>query len=445
VRWLPFCLPPRGITAMRKISFRFKKRYSMSDSQPVHALKRVGRHPAFAIPMLTFGSLILLTIAVMTLFSGGRPQLTRTDTHIVIITHDKTEQTVPTRADTVGEVLKKSKIALHEGDVVEPAQDTQIATDNFHINVYRAVPVTIVDGNTKTFAYSAATTPRSIVKQAGIDVFPEDDLSLLPTQNFLVEGSIGQRVVIDRSVPVNVNLFGTPVVMRTHAKTVGDLLTERGLLLQSGDVVQPGVKEPVASNMQVFVLHKGQKVITEESTIDMPSQIIEDSSLSFGTTALRQQGSPGKKLTTYLVDTGPDGKETRKEIQQIITVQPVTQIIARGKAVQIPSDKQAVMAAAGIASSDFPYVDYIVSHESGWCPTKLQGHPGVCPPYAPADIPAGLGYGLVQATPGSKMASAGGDWQTNAVTQLRWATGYAVGRYGSWGAAYNHWTAYHNW
>jgi hypothetical protein len=233
--------------------------------------------------------------------------------------------------------------------------------------------------------------------------------------------------------------------MRTHAKTVGELLTDRGLLLQPDDVVQPSIKAPITNNMQIFVLHKGQKVISEESTIDMPIQIVEDGSLSFGTTAIRQQGSPGKKLTTYLVETAPDGKETRKEIQQIATVQAVTQIIARGKAVQIPSDKQAVMAAAGITSSDMPYVDYIISHESGWCPTKLQGHPGVCPPYAPAEIPGGLGYGLGQATPGSKMAPFGGDWQTSAVTQLRWATSYAVGRYGSWGAAYNYWTVHHNW
>jgi uncharacterized protein YabE (DUF348 family) len=434
---------------MRKPSFRFKKRFAVSDREPspqsMHVLKRVSKHPAVAIPMLTFGFLFLLTVAILTIFSGGKPELKRTDTHIVIISHDKTEQTVPTRADTVGEVLERFKIKVHEGDVVEPSLDTEIVTDNFHINVYRAVPVTIVDGGNKSFTYSAATTPRSIVRQAGIDVFPEDELSLLPTDNFLVEGSIGQRVVIDRAVPVNVNLFGTPVVMRTHAKTVGDLLTDRGLLLQREDVVQPTANSPVTPNMQVFVLHKGQKVVSEESVIEMPTQIVEDSSLSFGTTAVRQQGSPGKKLTTYLIEVGKDGKETRKEIQQVVTVQPVTQISARGKAVQIPSDKQAVMAAAGIASSDFAYVDYVISRESGWCPTKLQGQIGYCPPYAPESIPSGLGYGLGQATPGTKMSGFGADWKTSAVTQLRWANSYAVGRYGSWSATYNYWQANHHW
>jgi uncharacterized protein YabE (DUF348 family) len=432
---------------MRKTFQRLKQRFSAAQSQHVHTIRRVSRHPAFTIPLITIGSLGLLCVAIFALLSGGTPKLTRTDSHIVIISHDDTQQVVPTRAETVGDVLTKFKIAVHVGDVVEPSQDTQIVTDNFRINVYRAVPVTIVDNNgaTKQFAYSAATTPRSIVKQAGINVYPEDDLKLLPTTNFLIEGSIGQRVVIDRATPVNVNLYGTPVVMRTHAKTVGDLLTERGLLVQTGDVVQPTVTTPVASNMQVFVLHKGQKVVSEESTIDMPTQIVEDNSLTFGTTAIRQVGSPGKKLTTYLVETAANGAQTRKEIQQVITVQPVTQISARGKAVQIPSDKQAVMAAAGIASSDYPYVDYIASHEGGWCPTKIQGTHN-CPPYInPSDIPSGGGYGIFQATPGSKMSSAGGDWATNPVTQIRWATGYANSRYGGWAAAYNHWTTSHNW
>ncbi|MCT9931651.1 lytic transglycosylase domain-containing protein [Planotetraspora sp. A-T 1434] len=46
-------------------------------------------------------------------------------------------------------------------------------------------------------------------------------------------------------------------------------------------------------------------------------------------------------------------------------------------------------------------------------------------------------YGIPQALPGSKMASAGSDWQTNAATQIKWGLGYIAGRYktpcGAWG------------
>jgi hypothetical protein len=48
-------------------------------------------------------------------------------------------------------------------------------------------------------------------------------------------------------------------------------------------------------------------------------------------------------------------------------------------------------------------------------------------------------YGLFQAYPGGKMRSAGEDWRTNVVTQLRWGFGYIEGRYGSPCGAWKFW------
>lgn len=89
------------------------------------------------------------------------------------------------------------------------------------------------------------------------------------------------------------------------------------------------------------------------------------------------------------------------------------------------------MRAAGISDSDFGYVDYIISHESGWN-------------YHAVNLSSGA-YGLPQSLPAGKLASAGADWRDNPVTQLRWAHNYAVGRYGSWEAAYHFWTVNHWW
>lgn len=89
------------------------------------------------------------------------------------------------------------------------------------------------------------------------------------------------------------------------------------------------------------------------------------------------------------------------------------------------------MRAAGIADSDFGYVDYIISHESGWNYHAVNRSSGA--------------YGLPQSLPAGKLASAGADWRDNPVTQLRWAHNYAVGRYGSWEAAYHFWTVNHWW
>lgn len=46
--------------------------------------------------------------------------------------------------------------------------------------------------------------------------------------------------------------------------------------------------------------------------------------------------------------------------------------------------------------------------------------------------------GIPQALPGSKMASAGADWETNPVTQINWGMGYIAGRYGTPCGAWAH-------
>jgi hypothetical protein len=51
-------------------------------------------------------------------------------------------------------------------------------------------------------------------------------------------------------------------------------------------------------------------------------------------------------------------------------------------------------------------------------------------------------YGIPQALPGSKMASAGADWQTNPATQIRWGLSYIGADYGSPCGAWNHSQAY---
>lgn len=52
--------------------------------------------------------------------------------------------------------------------------------------------------------------------------------------------------------------------------------------------------------------------------------------------------------------------------------------------------------------------------------------------------------GIPQATPGSKMRSAGADWRTNAVTQIRWGLGYIKHVYGTPCGAWSHSQA-HGW
>ena len=78
---------------------------------------------------------------------------------------------------------------------------------------------------------------------------------------------------------------------------------------------------------------------------------------------------------------------------------------------------RALLAEFGFSSDQFSCLDALYMSESGWSVT--------------ADNPSSSAYGIPQALPGSKMASAGPDWATNPVTQIRWGLGYIADRYGS--------------
>jgi len=56
-----------------------------------------------------------------------------------------------------------------------------------------------------------------------------------------------------------------------------------------------------------------------------------------------------------------------------------------------------------------------------------------------ATNPESGAYGIPQAWPANKMATAGADWRTNPRTQIRWGMGYIKGRYGTPCAAWSAW------
>ncbi|MEU2025962.1 transglycosylase SLT domain-containing protein [Streptomyces sp. NPDC016469] len=88
------------------------------------------------------------------------------------------------------------------------------------------------------------------------------------------------------------------------------------------------------------------------------------------------------------------------------------------------------MARQMMPADQFQCFSNIVNHESSW--------------NYRASNPSSGAYGLVQALPGSKMASAGADWMTNPATQIKWGLSYMnSSRYGSPCAAWSFWQANH--
>jgi hypothetical protein len=87
------------------------------------------------------------------------------------------------------------------------------------------------------------------------------------------------------------------------------------------------------------------------------------------------------------------------------------------------------MAQQMVPAGQFQCFSNIVDHESSWNYQAVNASSGA--------------YGLFQALPGSKMATAGADWRTNPATQIKWGLNYMNSRYGSPCEAWSFWQANH--
>lgn len=83
-----------------------------------------------------------------------------------------------------------------------------------------------------------------------------------------------------------------------------------------------------------------------------------------------------------------------------------------------------VLPSYGWGSEQFRCLDLLWTRESSWRADAYNASSGA--------------YGIPQSLPGSKMASAGADWRTNAATQINWGLSYISGRYGTPCAAWAH-------
>ncbi len=389
------------------------------------------RHP-FLLPVTTFfvvvffGLVMFVTVGATT---GGAK-----DTRIVNIYVDGENQTHTTRAKTVGEFLERLGVPTIPEDIVEPGRNAVIIEDNTQINVYRARPVELIDGDRRITVLSAQQSPRLVAEDAGVVLLLEDDIEINTEDSSLLESSASEKLVIDRSVEVQLTVYGLLKTLRTTADTIDELLQKENISLQHNETTQPeDVKTAITSGMLISVNKPGIKTLAIKENIPHASETKTDPELETGQSKIEVEGVDGERAVIYEVEE-KDGVETaRREIQTVVIKNPVTEVKVRGTKlatlssnISVSDDKASLMAEAGISESDYVYVDYIISKESRWRPGALNSGSGA--------------YGLCQSLPASKMATAGADYLTNPVTQLRWCSGYA-GRYGGWLGAYNAWLA----
>jgi hypothetical protein len=181
-----------------------------------------------------------------------------------------------------------------------------------------------------------------------------------------------------------------------------------------------------AANLTVATQHLNAELsqaANKQGAMNAAQQINEFDHVRFGLGmrqhAYEQDQAAAKAAATKAAAAKAKAEVAAKKAQAAAAAQ--RKAAASGSPKQVA---QAMLSQFGWSASQFSCLNPLWWHESGW---NLK-----------ASNPGSGAYGIPQALPGSRMASAGPDWQTNAATQIRWGLKYIQSTYGSPCAAWSH-------
>ena len=214
--------------------------------------------------IIGFAMLIMLAMPMLS-FAEGKSS----SRHLVRVYDRGEEKTIVTNALTVRQALRAAKISIDEKmDTVEPNIDMELTGSKYQVNIFRARPITIVDGNKRLKITTAEQTPALIAKAAGMTLYREDKTQFTNSENLLVNGA-GLVMKIERSK---------------------------------------------------------QRTVTEEVDIDFEIEQVKDDSQPIGFKSVRQLGEKGVRKMTYQVEANNGVEVSRKELSGEIIKQPKKQV-----------------------------------------------------------------------------------------------------------------------
>lgn len=344
----------------------------------------------------------------------------------LITVHDRgTELSFITKKETLKDALAEQNISIDAKDAVEPSLDEKLVAPNYQVNVYRARPVTVIDGATRQRIVTPYQSAERIVQGAGISLYAEDTTSLTRSADIVSDGA-GLQLTIDRATALTLDLYGAKTEIRTQAETVGAMLKEKNISLGDNGRASVSNDTAISAGMEIRIWREGKQTVTAEETVAFDTEQIKDADRATGYKEVQTAGKNGKKTVTYEIEIVNGAEVARKEIASITTEAPVKQVEVVGtKPNFIPytggGSKTDWLAASNIPQDMWGYADFMVQKESGWNPNAMNKSSGAC--------------GLAQALPCSKL---GPNWN-DPVVALNWMNGYVNGRYGGWEGAYNFW------
>lgn len=416
-----------------------QKRFSLTKRLSILGNKSGSRYhwtaQAQATPKLYGIAMSLVVLLTLAITSGKLPTTQKAyadSAKVVSLYADGQKRMFTTDAVTVGDVLVRTNIKLGPHDLVEPAASTNVPTGFFNINVYRARPVLVVDGQNGKIIDTAYASPHLIAQDAGIKTYPEDVYTDQFVTNFVGDGTVGEKVTVIAAKPVELSVDGTTKTIRTQADTVGTMLEDAHIALGAQDTTSLPLTQPIIPGASLTITRVADVTVTRHEGITHATKTIKDPNIYVGQSQVTQAGKDGSKDVTYHIRYN-DGVEVSRNVLGIANqVNPVDQVVHSGTRVRFGGSieywRPAVESAAAANGLDPNLMLAIMNCES----------------HGNAAASNGTHFGLYQYDP-STWAGTGGSMDNiyDGNTQIT-KTAYKIAHYGTspWNASKFCWVNY---
>ncbi|WP_106769557.1 G5 domain-containing protein [Paenibacillus faecalis] len=166
----------------------------------------------------------------------------------------------------------------------------------------------VVDGRVTTVETKRSMLHEVLDEQA-ISLLPQDKVSM-PLNSELEDGD---RIIINRAVPVKVTADGKVNTVFTTQDTVEDVLKESGISIKGEDIVKPSLETEITDNTDIRVVRVTKQKVKQ--TENRPFRVIKtaDPSLEKGDNRVIQSGKPGV-VVNHVEKVYNDGKLVSKEV-----------------------------------------------------------------------------------------------------------------------------------
>lgn len=364
---------------------------------------------------------------------GGTASWVTVSDKTVSLRIDGQDRRVQTSAADVRGVLDAADISVGEHDLIAPELGAKV-DDGTAIVIRRGHLLHLtVNGKPRDVWVNAVSVDEAL-RQLGYGAQNRVSVS----RSTRLDSAAGLRLSVTSPKLVTFKVDGKSLRVSSFGPTLRQALDQARVRLAPHDRISAKVTSPVRDRQVVKITRVSYKYSVTRQPVPFGTVRQDDPNRAVGASAVITPGREGLKQVTYqlrYVDgklagrVVYDDRVLRSTVSRRIAVgtkrptpppAPVSAPVSSGSAQQIAAG---MVAARGWGSDQFSCLVSLWNKESGWRTTAAN--------------PSGA-YGIPQSLPGSKMASAGADWRTNASTQISWGLGYIASVYGTPCSAWAH-------